>query len=192
MEIPYQILVKKKRNPKKVQSEKTSTSPAHLPAQLCSRARRTSSPFAPPAHSSALAGIPASCSIAAVHRLSPTEWGVSVTWPVCNSDLGTVRLSPCPSPPLAPRPPSSYPLPHPPPSSHSHSSPSNFFAPPPAAPAALSAPPPVSPTPSPPTPRPPSSRPQQTRPSSLAAGRLCVSVSDIGLQLLQVPCSRQH
>ena len=74
----------------------------------------------------ARAGIPASCSIAAVHRLSPTEWCVSVSWPVCNSDLGTVHHSPCP-PPLGPRHPSSYSPPHPPPSSHSHSSPSNFF-----------------------------------------------------------------
>lgn len=44
------------------------------------------------------AGLPVSSSIATVHHLSPTEWGVSATWPLCNSDLGTVRHSPYSSP----------------------------------------------------------------------------------------------
>ena len=63
------------------------------------------------------AGLPVSSSIATVHHLSPTEWGVSATWPLCNSDLGTVRHSPYSSPltpppltPSPPPPPSPYPL----------------------------------------------------------------------------------
>ncbi len=124
-------------------------------------------------------GLPSSCSIAPVRRLSTTEWSITVTWPVCNSDLGTVSLAmPC-SPPLhLTQSPTTLSFTH---LTHTHSfffaSPSNSCVPLPEAPVAASAQPPAWPTSSSRTNPPHSSRPQQTKLSLSAERKHCDCIS---------------